>query len=135
MVVKVNKLISLEEAQGLALAAAAPLATEKVQLEDGSGRVLAEEVRALRDEPPVTQAAMDGYAVHSEDVDAASSEKPVFLAVVGTVGPGQHLDQGLQNFSLPGWGNLAQVDGRGQPQGHGNNDGTDRYHKRANQER
>jgi molybdenum cofactor synthesis domain-containing protein len=36
---------------------------------------------------------MDGYAVHSRDVDAASSEKPVFLAVVGAVGPGQQIDQ------------------------------------------
>ena len=96
MVVNVNNLVSLEEAQGLALAAAVPLATEKVQLEDGSGRVLAEEVRALRDEPPSTQALMDGYAVHSEDVDAASSEKPVFLTVVGTVGPGQQIDQQLK---------------------------------------
>lgn len=96
MVVNVNKLVSLQEAQGLALAAAVPLATEKVQLENASGRVLAEEVRALRDEPPSTQAAMDGYAVHSEDVDAASSEKKVFLAVVGTVGPGQQIDQQLK---------------------------------------
>ena len=92
----VNKLVSLQEAQGLALAAAVPLATEKVQLENASGRVLAEEVRALRDEPPSTQAAMDGYAVNSEDVNAASSEKEVFLAVVGTVGPGQQIDQQLK---------------------------------------
>ena len=96
MAVNVNKLVSLEEAQGLALAAAVPLATEQVQLENGSGRVLAEEVRALRDEPPSTQAAMDGYAVHSEDVNAASSENSVFLAVVGTVGPGQQIDQQLK---------------------------------------
>ncbi|MGD8693749.1 MAG: hypothetical protein PVI74_07835, partial [Syntrophobacterales bacterium] len=93
MVVKVNNLVSLEEAQGIALAAAAPLATEKVQLEDAGGRVLAEEVRALRDEPPSTQAAMDGYAIHSGDVDSVSSEKPVFLPVVGTVGPGQHINK------------------------------------------
>ena len=39
---------------------------------------------------------MDGYAVHSGDVDAASSEKPVFLTVVGTVGPGQQIDQQLK---------------------------------------
>ena len=96
MAVNVNKLVSLEEAQGLALAAAATLATEQVQLENASGRVLAEEVRAIRDEPPSTQAAMDGYAVHSEDVNAASSEKEVFLAVVGTVGPGQQIDQQLK---------------------------------------
>jgi molybdopterin molybdotransferase len=96
MVVNVNKLVSLEEAQGLALGAAVPLATEQVQLENASGRVLAEEVRAIRDEPPLTQAAMDGYAVHSEDVNAASSEKDVFIAVVGTVGPGQQIDQQLK---------------------------------------
>ena len=91
-----NKLISLEEAQGIALAAAVPLATEKVRLEEARGRVLAEEVRAFRDEPPSTQAAMDGYAVHSEDVDSASAEKPVFLTVAGTVGPGQQMDQQLK---------------------------------------
>ncbi len=96
MATEVEKMLSLEDAQGLALGAAAPLATEQVQLENASGRVLAEEVRALRDEPPSTQAAMDGYAVHSEDVNAASSEKEVFLAVVGTVGPGQQIDQQLK---------------------------------------
>ncbi len=96
MAVNVNKPVSLEEAQHLALAAAVPLATEKVQLENAGGRVLAEEVRALRHEPPLTQAAMDGYAVHSEDVDSTSSKKSVFLAVVGTVGPGQQIDQQLE---------------------------------------
>ena len=96
MAKEVEKMLSLEEAQRVALEAAVPLATEKVQLENASGRVLAEEVRALRDEPPSTQAAMDGYAVHSEDVNAASSEKDVFIAVVGTVGPGQQIDQQLK---------------------------------------
>ena len=96
MAKEVEKMLSLEEAQRVALEAAVPLATEKVQLENGSGRVLAEEVRALRDEPPLTQAAMDGYAVHSEDVNTASSENSVFLAVVGTVGPGQQIDQQLK---------------------------------------
>jgi molybdopterin molybdotransferase len=96
MAKEVEKMLSLQEAQRIALAAAAPLATEKVQLEDGGGRVLAEEVRALRDEPPSTQTAMDGYAIHSEDVASASSDKPVFLTVVGTVGPGQHINQQLR---------------------------------------
>ena len=96
MAKEVEKMLSLEEAQGIALAAAAPLATEEVQLEDAGGRVLAIEVRALRNEPPSTQAAMDGYAIHSEDVDSASSDKPVFLAVVGTVGPGQQINKQIR---------------------------------------
>ena len=96
MAKEVEKMLSLEEAQGIALEAAVPLAPEKVQLEDARGRVLAEEVRALRDEPPAIQAAMDGYAVHSKGVDSASAGKPVFLPVVGTVGPGQQMGEQLK---------------------------------------
>ncbi|MBT8406646.1 MAG: molybdopterin molybdotransferase MoeA, partial [Deltaproteobacteria bacterium] len=87
-----NKTISLEEAQRLVLEAAKPVATEKVLLENARGRVLAEEIRAFRNEPPIPRAAMDGYAVHSADVVSASEEKSVLLSVVGLVGPGQHSD-------------------------------------------
>ena len=103
MAVKVNKLISLEETQSLALAAAVPLAAEKVQLEDASGRVLAEEVRASRSEPPIPRVAMDGYAVRSADVVSASKEKSVLLSVVGMVGPGERSDSELK------WGEAMRV--------------------------
>jgi molybdopterin molybdotransferase len=96
MATKVNKIISLQEAQRLVLAAAKPMGTEKVQLEDARGRVLAEEVRAFRNEPPMPRAAMDGYAVYSEDVVSASAEKGVLLSVVGVVGPGQHREVDLK---------------------------------------
>ena len=92
MVARVNKLISLEEAQSLALAAAVPLATELVQLKDASGRVLAEEIRASRNEPPIPRVAMDGYAVHSADLLSASEGKSVLLSEAGMVGPGEQSD-------------------------------------------
>ncbi len=63
---------------------------------EAAGHVLAREVTAPRDIPPFNRSAMDGYAVHSEDVDSTSSKKSVFLAVVGTVGPGQQIDQQLE---------------------------------------
>ena len=74
-----NKLVSLQEAQQIILGRAQPLPTELVPLEEGGGRVLAQGVRASVDEPTTTQAAMDGYAVRSEDVEAASPEGDLFL--------------------------------------------------------
>ena len=80
-----EKLISLEEAQGLVLEAAAPLGTVVVPLKNASGRVLAEEVRSSHDEPALPQAAMDGYALCSAELEMASPERDVFLSVVGEV--------------------------------------------------
>lgn len=96
MAANVNKIISLEEAQSFVLAAAKPVDTEKVPLENASGRVLAEEVRAFQNEPPTPRAAMDGYAVQSADVVSASERKSVLLSVVGVVRPGQHSDSELK---------------------------------------
>ncbi|MGD8924511.1 MAG: hypothetical protein PVG64_06230, partial [Syntrophobacterales bacterium] len=90
MAVNVNKLISLEEAQSLILAAVSPLATEAVQLSDASGRVLAEDVRASKDEPSIPLAAMDGYGVQSIDVEFATPQKGVVLPVVGAVSAGDN---------------------------------------------
>jgi molybdopterin molybdotransferase len=96
MAVDVNKLVSLEEAQQIVLGQAQPLPTELVPLEDAGGRVLAQGIRATIDEPSTTQAAMDGYAVRSADVDSASPEGDLFLKVVGLLGPGQRSEHSLK---------------------------------------
>jgi len=89
MAVEVKKLVSLKEAQQVVLSMVQPLPTELVPLEDGGGRVLAKEIRASVDEPSTPQAAMDGFAVRSADVESASPEGNLFLKVVGLIGPGQ----------------------------------------------
>ena len=91
-----KKLVSLEEAQQIVLGQAQPLPTELVLLKDGGGRVLAQGIRATIDEPSITQAAMDGYAVRSADVASPSSEGDLFLKVVGLVGPGQRSEHRLR---------------------------------------
>ena len=96
MAVNINKLVSLDEAQQIVIGKVQPLPTELVPLEDGGGRVLAQEVRALTDEPSATQAAMDGYAVRSADVESASPEGDLFLKVVGSIGPGQRSEHSLK---------------------------------------
>ncbi len=88
-------LMAVAEALRRVLADAGPLPAETVPLNDALGRVLTEDVAALRTQPPASVSAMDGYAVRGEDVASA----PVTLKVIGevaaghpfegTVGPGE----------------------------------------------
>ena len=60
--------LSVSAAQQCVLEAVATLGAEQVKLEQSLGRVLAEEVRANRDQPPYDISAMDGYALRSADL-------------------------------------------------------------------
>jgi molybdopterin molybdotransferase len=57
--------LTIAEARERVLAAARPLPTEVVPLDEALGRVLAEEVRSDGDLPPFDSSAMDGYAVQA----------------------------------------------------------------------
>jgi len=70
------KLLSVDDARARMLAAVAPLPVETVRLAESLGRVLAEEVSAVRDQPPFAASAMDGWAVRATDC-------PGSLRVVG----------------------------------------------------
>ena len=58
---------------------------EEVSIHDCIGRVLAEDFVARITQPPFPRSAMDGYAVHSEDIIEASKDHPVCLKVQGKV--------------------------------------------------
>jgi molybdopterin molybdotransferase len=78
-------LISVDEALARVLASAAvPVETETVLLPDAAGRTLAAPLAALRDQPPFSASAMDGYAVRAEDV----ATLPATLKIVGTSAAG-----------------------------------------------
>jgi molybdopterin molybdotransferase len=59
-----------------------------VGVDEALGRVLAEDVRARDTLPPWDDSAMDGFAVRSADVAAASADEPVVLTVVGEAAAG-----------------------------------------------
>ncbi len=88
--------LSVEEALERILATVRVLESEHVSLLEAAGRVLAEEVTADRDIPPLTNSAMDGYAVRGADVAPCSGRSPtessVRLRVVGEVAAG-HVSQ------------------------------------------
>lgn len=71
-------MISVDEAQALCLALVRPLPVETVALVQAAGRVLAQDVRAARAQPPFAASAMDGYAVRDQDCQPGA-----FLTVVG----------------------------------------------------
>jgi molybdopterin molybdotransferase len=72
-----------------------PLPAEQAALSDARGRTLAQDLAALRTQPPFPASAMDGYAVRAADI----AQVPARLRVVGasaaglrhsgTVGPGE----------------------------------------------
>ncbi|MFZ8786827.1 gephyrin-like molybdotransferase Glp [Thermocrinis sp.] len=81
-----------EEALSIVLSHCPTLPTEKVYLLDALGRVLAEDVISEEDRPSFDNSAMDGYAVHWEDIKDA----PVELSVVGEIPAGAE-----ETFELP----------------------------------
>ena len=70
------KLLPVDEARSRILAEIAALPAETVAIQDSIGRVLAEDVAAVRDQPPFAASAMDGWAVRGADT-------PGTLRIVG----------------------------------------------------
>lgn len=65
------KLLTVEDARARMLAEIRALPAESVPLSATIGRVLAEEVAAVRDQPPFRASAMDGWAVRFADTPGA----------------------------------------------------------------
>ena len=70
------KLLAVEAARAAMLAEVEALPAEAVPLGQAIGRVLAEDVAAVRDQPPFAASAMDGWAVRAADT-------PGTLRIVG----------------------------------------------------
>jgi len=81
-------MISVEEALARICGSLSPLPAELVGLNDGLGRVLAENLTSRRTQPPFNVSAMDGYAVRAADLATV----PATLKLVGYVQAGARHD-------------------------------------------
>jgi molybdopterin molybdotransferase len=81
--------LSVADALARVLADAAPLPSEQAPLADADGRVLTQDLAALRTQPPADLSAMDGYAVRAADV----AQAPARLRVIGEVPAGRPFDR------------------------------------------
>lgn len=84
-------LMPVAEALAKVLEHAEPLPPEFVSIDDAHGRVLAEDIAALRTQPPDDVSAMDGYAVHAGDVVESGAR----LKVIGEVAAGHPFDRAI----------------------------------------
>ncbi|HKV85077.1 MAG TPA: gephyrin-like molybdotransferase Glp, partial [Ktedonobacterales bacterium] len=82
-------MLTVEEARERILAHVHPLATERIPLTDGLGRVLAEDAVAAENLPAFANSAMDGYALLASDSAGATAESPRRLRLVGAVPAGR----------------------------------------------
>ena len=82
------RLLSVEDARARMLAEVSALPAENVALNRAIGRVLAQDVAAIRDQPPFTASAMDGWALRSADAPGA-------LLIIGESAAGHGYDGAL----------------------------------------
>ncbi|MDP9412606.1 MAG: molybdopterin molybdotransferase MoeA [Pseudomonadota bacterium] len=87
-------MLSLTEARALLLQGVLPVGRETMPIHAGSGRILAADVCAARDQPPAALSAMDGYAVRAHDAKAGAllpvvGEAPAGAPFVGHLGAGE----------------------------------------------
>src|SRR5947209_7543364 len=78
-------LLPVADALARVLEGVTPLPSERVPLAAAEGRVLAEDLAALRTQPPENVSAMDGYAVRADDV----ADIPARLKLIGEVAAGR----------------------------------------------
>ncbi|WP_083648794.1 gephyrin-like molybdotransferase Glp [Cellulosimicrobium sp. CUA-896] len=89
-----------------------PLPVERRDLDDALGLVLAADLVARLDSPAFDAAAMDGYAVRSADVAAATPQAPAVLRVVADVpagGAGPSGTAGTDDERRVGSGEAARI--------------------------
>ena len=105
-------MVSLEEARELVLSKVGELPAERVPLLEAVGRVAADPLVSDIDVAPFAHAAMDGYALRSEQIGAASPQDPVELRVMAEIAAGDSCDavagEGecvriMTGAAMPGW--------------------------------
>ena len=84
-------MLSVADALARVLADARALPPIEAGLINAHGRVLADDVKALRTQPPAAVSAMDGYAVRAADVVSV----PTNLRVIGEVAAGRPFEQAV----------------------------------------
>lgn len=86
-------MIPVEEARERILSFFSRLEPQRVPLLDALGQVLAEDVGAPFDIPPLDNTAMDGYAVRAEDTAGTTQDQPRELRVVGDLAAGYVMER------------------------------------------
>ncbi len=88
-------MIDVKEAQQIILSTVRVQPAEECGLSEACGRVLAEDLASPISMPLFDNSAMDGYALRSCDVAAATEDNPVYLTLSGEVAAGDGVESGM----------------------------------------
>ncbi len=80
--------IKVDEARKIILEKIEVQGTEKVPINEALGRILSEDIVARRNNPPMDNSAMDGYALIANDIQSATPETPVTLDIIEDLAAG-----------------------------------------------
>lgn len=83
-----SDLLSVVDARERIIQGLHPVSTETIPLSDSLGRILSAPIHSPLNFPPFTNSSMDGFAVNSTDLKAASRETPVHLDVIEDIPAG-----------------------------------------------
>lgn len=86
------RLLSVDQALQVILERVRALPAERVPVLEALGCVLAEDISAEMDVPPLSNSAMDGYAIRAGDTAGASAQEPARLAVIYDLAAGYTTD-------------------------------------------
>jgi molybdopterin molybdotransferase len=82
-------MISVEKALKTILANFRPRGLEKINILDGQGRVIGEDIFATRNIPSADNSAKDGYAVRHIDTKSATKERPLRFKIIEDIPAGK----------------------------------------------
>ncbi len=85
---KTNTFVSFETAYRKILSSVTELGSERVPLNEISGRILYQDMRSEINIPPLDNSAMDGFALRWIDTKGASQDNPVALHICGEIQAG-----------------------------------------------
>ena len=80
--------IKVDEARKIILEKIKVQGTEKVSISEALGRILSEDIIARRNNPPMDNSAMDGYALKAKDIELATAENPIKLEIIEDLAAG-----------------------------------------------
>ena len=89
-------MLTVDEALEKILSNIQLLGYEKVSILEALGRVIAEDIHAKADIPPLDNSGMDGYAVKWEDIQTSSENHPIRLEVIEDLPAGYVSKKSLQ---------------------------------------
>jgi molybdopterin molybdotransferase len=96
--------LSVDEVRSRVVGATETLPPIELPLLEAHGCVLASDVIAEYDVPPVSTAEADGYAVRAPDIHAAAPGSPIVLRLAGRARVGRHPD------ATVGWGEAVRIE-------------------------